>query len=48
MVNLPDTKTEMVTSEFEGVAEALKGSWSFFPSLSPITRHLCPPCPPAA
>ena len=26
MVNLPDTKPEMVASEFEGVAEALKGT----------------------
>jgi hypothetical protein len=26
MVNLPDTKPEMVASEFEGMAEALKGT----------------------
>lgn len=43
MVNLPDTRPEMVAADFDGVKEALKGetTCSFIFMLSPLTDLLC-------
>lgn len=43
MVNLPDTRPDMVAADFDGVKEALKGetTCSFTFMLSPLTDLLC-------
>lgn len=43
MVNLADTRPDMVAADFDGVKEALKGetTCSFTFMLSPLTDLLC-------